>query len=220
MTLTEATQDYLKSIYALRENSDGSPVTTQRLAQALNVAPPSATAMVKKLAELKLVSHEPYHGVDLTPEGERAALEIIRHHRLTETFLAQTLGVPWDKVHEEAERWEHVLSEDIEARIDEILNHPTHDPHGSPIPSAAGIVVREKCVALSELEVGQEREVRRVEDEDAALLRHLSKVGLRPGARVLVARREAAEGVLQLKVDGKKRLLGEQPARAVWMALQ
>lgn len=220
MTLTEATQDYLKSIYSLRENSDGSPVTTQRLAQALNVAPPSATAMVKKLAELKLVSHEPYHGVDLTPKGERAALEIIRHHRLTETFLAQTLGVPWDKVHEEAERWEHVLSEDVEARIDEMLNHPTHDPHGSPIPSAKGVMAREKCIALSELEVGQEREVRRVNDEDAALLRHLSTVGLKPGARVLVVRREAAEGVLRLKVEGKKRLLGEQPARAVWMSLK
>ena len=216
--LSEAMQDYLKTIYALRERGDGAAVTTQSLAQALNVAPPSATAMVKKLAELKLVSHAPYYGVDLTRSGERVALEIIRHHRLIETYLAQALGVPWDKVHDEAERWEHVLSEEVEARMDKALNHPTHDPHGSPIPSAAGVVAREECIALSELEAGQEREVRRVADEDAALLRHLDKVGLRPGARVLVVRHDATEGVMHLKVDDKKRLLGAQPAREVWMA--
>lgn len=218
--LSEATQDYLKTIYALRESDvHNAPVTTQRLARALGVAPPSATAMVKKLAELKLVSHAPYYGVELTPDGERVALEIIRHHRLIETFLAQALGVPWDKVHDEAERWEHVLSEEVEARMAAVLNHPTHDPHGSPIPTLEGSVAREACVALSELPAGQECEVRRVADEDPALLRHLDKVGLRPGARVLVLRHDATEGVLHLKVDDKKRLLGTQPAREVWMAV-
>ena len=216
--LSEATQDYLKTIYSLRESGDNAPVTTQRLAQALSVAAPSATAMVKKLAVLKLVSHTPYHGVELTANGERVALEIIRHHRLIETFLAQALGVPWDKVHDEAERWEHVLSEEVEARMAEVLNHPTHDPHGSPIPTLEGSVAREVCVALSELQAGQERKVRRVADEDPALLRHLDKVGLRPGARVVVLRHDATEGIMHLKVDNQKRLIGTQPAREVWMA--
>lgn len=216
--LSEAMQDYLKAIYSLRESGHGAPVTTQRLALALDVAAPSATAMVKKLAVLKLVSHTPYRGVELTRSGERVSREIVRHHRLIETFLAQALGVPWDKVHDEAERWEHVLSEDVEARIAETLHHPTHDPHGSPIPTLEGSIAEEECIALSELQAGEERQVRRVADEDAALLRHLDKVGLRPGARVLVLRHDATEGVMHLKVNDKKRLLGARPAREVWMA--
>src|SRR5207302_5831948 len=131
--LTDAIQDYLREIYKLAE--DG-PVSVSSLAKAQRVSPASASAMVKKLAALGLASHEPYHGVTLTASGEKVALEIIRHHRLLELYLAETLGLHVDDVHAEAERLEHALSEELEERIDRALGFPTHDPHGDPIPQA------------------------------------------------------------------------------------
>ena len=131
---TNAIEDYAKSIYSLQQRASGGPVTTNALAERCGVTPASASAMVKKLAELELAIHEPYHGVRLTPAGERLALEMLRHHRLLELYLAEHLDVPWDRVHEEAEALEHVLSEDLEARIAAKLGNPTHDPHGDPIP--------------------------------------------------------------------------------------
>jgi DtxR family Mn-dependent transcriptional regulator len=132
--LTDAIQDYLKEIYKL-QHADA-PVSVTALAREQGVAPGSASEMVKKLAALELVDHEPYKGVRLTPAGERVALEIIRHHRLLELYLAETLGLDVDSVHDEADRLEHVLSEELEARIDRALGFPTHDPHGDPIPNA------------------------------------------------------------------------------------
>jgi len=132
--LTDAIQDYLRDIYKL--GADGSRVSVTALAKRLGVSPASASAMVKKLAALGLVSHAPYRGVSLTPAGEQVALEVIRHHRLLELYLAQTLGIHVDEVHDEADRLEHALSEELEARIDEALGFPTHDPHGDPIPDA------------------------------------------------------------------------------------
>jgi DtxR family Mn-dependent transcriptional regulator len=132
--LSDAIQDYLREIYKL--SASGDRVTTTALARGMGVSPASASAMVKKLAALSLVVHAPYHGVSLTPEGERVALEVIRHHRLLELYLAETLGIHIDEVHDEANRLEHVLSEELEARIDESLGYPTHDPHGDPIPDA------------------------------------------------------------------------------------
>jgi DtxR family Mn-dependent transcriptional regulator len=132
---SEAIEDYAKAIYAL-ERGSGGPVTTNELAARLGVTAGSASAMVKKLAERGLAEHVPYHGVQLTPDGRRLALEVLRHHRLLELFLAEQLGVPWDRVHAEAEALEHVLSEDLESRIAAKLGHPTHDPHGQPIPAA------------------------------------------------------------------------------------
>ena len=131
--LSDAIQDYLKAIYKLER--DGGAVSTSALAAEQGVAPASASAMVKKLAALDLAVHEPYRGVTLTESGERVALEVIRHHRLLELYLAETLGVPWDRVHAEAEVLEHVLSEELEERIDKALGYPTHDPHGDPIPT-------------------------------------------------------------------------------------
>ena len=133
-TLSDAIQDYLREIYKL--GASGDRVSTTALARGMGVSPASASAMVKKLAALSLVVHAPYHGVSLTPEGEQVALEVIRHHRLLELYLAEHLGVPWDRVHEEAEALEHVLSEDLESRIAAKLGDPTHDPHGDPIPDA------------------------------------------------------------------------------------
>jgi DtxR family transcriptional regulator, Mn-dependent transcriptional regulator len=132
---TEAIEDYAKAIYAL-ERGSGGPVTTNELAARLGVTAGSASAMVKKLAERGLAEHVPYHGVQLTPDGRRLALEVLRHHRLLELFLAEQLGVPWDRVHAEAEALEHVISEDLESRIAAKLGNPTHDPHGQPIPAA------------------------------------------------------------------------------------
>jgi DtxR family transcriptional regulator, Mn-dependent transcriptional regulator len=132
--LTEAIQHYLREIYKLGE--DGEPVSVTALARAQEVSPASASAMVKKLAALGLAEHEPYRGISLTPAGERVALEVIRHHRLLELYLAETLGVHVDDVHQEADKLEHVISEELEARIDKALGFPTHDPHGDPIPDA------------------------------------------------------------------------------------
>jgi DtxR family Mn-dependent transcriptional regulator len=132
--LTEAIQHYLREIYKLAQSSDGVSVSALARAQAVSTA--SASAMVKKLAALGLADHEPYRGISLTPAGERVALEVIRHHRLLELYLAETLGVHVDDVHEEADRLEHVISEELEARIDSALGFPTHDPHGDPIPDA------------------------------------------------------------------------------------
>jgi len=133
-TLTAAIQDYLREIYKLGQSQER--VSTTALARGMGVSPASASAMVKKLAALSLVVHAPYRGVSLTPEGERVALEVTRHHRLLELYLAETLGIHVDEVHAEADRLEHVLSEELEARIDESLGFPTHDPHGDPIPDA------------------------------------------------------------------------------------
>ena len=130
-----AIEDYAKAIFALQEELGG-PVSTTGLAERLGVTPASASGMVKKLGELGLVEHKPYKGVELTPKGRRVALEVLRHHRLLEAYLASSLGVPWDRVHAEAEVLEHVLSEELEARIDRALGYPTHDPHGDPIPDA------------------------------------------------------------------------------------
>jgi DtxR family Mn-dependent transcriptional regulator len=132
--LSQTAEDYLKEIYKLQ--TEQGRATTSALAERVGVSPPSATAMLKKLAELKLVRHERYHGVTLTRAGEKAAIEVIRHHRLLEQYLSETLGMPVEKVHAEADRLEHALSEELEARIDESLGFPTRDPHGDPIPGA------------------------------------------------------------------------------------
>jgi DtxR family Mn-dependent transcriptional regulator len=173
--------------------------------------------MVKKLAAMKLVRHEPYKGVQLTVTGEKIALEVIRHHRLVETYLTQVLGLEWDKVHDEAERWEHVLSDEVEARMAEALGHPTHDPHGAPIPTLNGEIAADEWTRLSDAEKGTQATVRRVSDEDAELLGHLREVGLVPGNEVEVLRAIAAEGVLQLRVAGRKRTVGIAPAASVFV---
>ena len=216
--LSAAVEDYLKTIYGLRSESEDGSVSTQALARQLRVAAPSATAMVKKLANMRLVRHTPYRGVELTEAGEKVALEVIRHHRLLETYLSQVLGLEWDKVHEEADRLEHVLSEELEARIAAALGNPLRDPHGSPIPTSDGVLIHDQESRLSDAAAGDRLTVCRVVDRDPELLRHLSEVGLRPAAEVEVIRAVPAEGVLQLKVNGEARTLGSGPARSVFVA--
>jgi DtxR family Mn-dependent transcriptional regulator len=160
--------------------------------------------MVKKLAELRLVTHEPYQGVRLTRAGEMAAAEVVRHHRLIEKYLAEALGVPWDRVHEEAEKLEHVISEDFEARIAETLGHPTRDPHGELIPSADLTMPADDSRPLASLRIDETATIRRVVDEDPALLRHLHTIGLIPEARITVKDYSDYDGNLTIKVEGQK----------------
>ena len=181
--LSETAEDYLKEIYKLEV--EHGRATTSVLAERLGVSPPSVTSMLKKLAALRLVVHEPYRGVTLTRAGGKAAVEVIRHHRLLEQYLAETLGMPIDEVHAEADRLEHALSEELEARIDRSLGYPTHDPHGDPIPDADLNVEADALRPLSALDPGASSTVRRVPD-DPALLRYLGELGLLPGSAVRV----------------------------------
>src|SRR6266550_4161986 len=162
--LTDAMQDYVKEIYKLR--LEGKRATTSAIAARLGVRPPSVTAMVKRLSALGLAEHAPYRGVELTPAGERVALEVICHHRLLELYLAQALGLSLDEVHSEADRLEHALSEELEARIDRSLGYPTHDPHGDPIPDAKLRMERAHLRTLASLVPGEEATIRRVPGDD------------------------------------------------------
>ncbi len=180
--LTEAVQDYLKAIYALE--SQGERVTTSALASRMRVSAPSATAMTKRLAELGLVERAPYRGVALTDGGRLSALEVLRHHRLLERYLADRLGLALDEVHAEADRLEHALSEELEAKIDAELGYPTHDPHGDPIPDAELRVNASRERTLVDLEPGERASVSRVPDEDPELLRYLTELGLVPGSDI------------------------------------
>ena len=197
--LSDAIQDYLKEIYKLAGEIDR--VTTNAVARRMGVSAPSVTSMLKKLAALGLVLHEPYHGATLTDAGERIAVEIVRHHRLLELYLAQTLGVRIEDVHDEADRLEHALSEELEARIDAALGFPTHDPHGDPIPDAELRIDRSALRALDALAPGERATIRRVPD-DAVALRALSELQLLPGSEVELRGVAAAGGALTVACDG------------------
>jgi DtxR family Mn-dependent transcriptional regulator len=207
--LSDAIQDYLKEIYKLR--TDGGKVTTTALAKRLHVSPASVSAMVKKLAALGLAAHVPYRGVDLTPAGERVALEVVRHHRLLELYLAETLGIAVESVHAEADRLEHVLSDELEARIDSALGYPTHDPHGDPIPDAQLQMQKEHEVRpLSALAAGEAGTVRRVPDDDE-LLPQLSVLGLVPGRKISVKKIRP----FTISIDGIEQVVPRKLADAV-----
>ena len=214
--LTAAIQDYLKEIYKLQ--SQGERATTTAIARRMGVAPSSATSMLKKLAALGLADHSPYHGVELSEAGSMIALEVIRHHRLLEVYLAETLGLGIDAVHAEADRLEHVISEELEARIDEQLGHPTHDPHGHPIPDAGLKMALSELRSLDALEPGEEATVQRVPDGDAALLRYLAGLQLIPGGRVTMRRSEPFDGPLTVLVDGTEHAISRQLACQIGIA--
>lgn len=212
---TQAVEDYLKAIYDLGRT--GAPVTTSAMAGRLGVAPATVTGMIKKLATLNLVDHESYRGVALTEAGRRIALEVIRHHRLVERYLHEAMGVPWDQVHVEAEKWEHVLSEEMEDRMDEILGSPTTDPHGSPIPSRDLKLEEPDQMLLSLLREGQTATVAEVGDEDPAMLRYFAELGLFPTASVEVVRVAPFEGPMTLKVSGAECSIGRPAAEHVFV---
>ena len=214
--LGDAVQDYLKEIHKLQEK-DGR-ATTSALAEAIEVSPPSASGMIKKLAALGLVEHTPYRGVTLTNAGEMVALEMIRHHRLIEQYLAETLGLPIHQLHDEADRLEHALSEDLEARIDAVLGHPTHDPHGDPIPDPELTLLAEPIRPLASLGEGDEATVRRVPDGDADLLRYLSEIGLVPGCQFKLRSIEPFNGPMTLALDGNDRVISQELATRIGVA--
>ncbi len=201
-------QDYLKRIYELTEN--GLPASTNDLARELNVKPASVTGMIQKLAAEKpaLVEYQKHQGVTLTSAGKRAALEVIRHHRLLEAWLVQTLGYSWDEVHEEAERLEHVISEDFERRIAAALGNPTRDPHGELIPTADLKMPVDDTTPLSSLRPNQSATIQRVVAADPNLLRHLDSLGLTPGIQIEVTEYSEFDNNLTVKVGRKVNVLG------------
>ncbi len=207
-------QDYAKAVYALQSRGFRA-VTTNSLAERLAVSPASASGMVKKLAELGLVVHVPYHGVTLTPEGERLALEVLRHHRLLELYLAETLGVPWDRVHAEAEVLEHHISEELEELIARKLGEPTVDPHGDPIPTRNGQLEEQPTEALDELAAGEDGTFVRVSDSDPEMLRYLSKRDIAPGDRFEVVERQPFDGPLFVRFGEAVHVLGGTLAHAM-----
>jgi DtxR family Mn-dependent transcriptional regulator len=164
------------------------------------------------MGEMKLVRHEPYHGVFLTPAGEKVALEVIRHHRLIESYLSEALGMPWDRVHDEAEVLEHYISEELESRISDALGDPSHDPHGDPIPSAELDLADDDTVSLADLRPGRSATFTRVSDSDPAMLRYLAERAIRPGARLRVTGEQPFGGPLMVEVDGCEHALGGELA--------
>lgn len=213
MSETIAVQDYLKAIYQLGGRS--APVPTSALAETLGVRRASVSGMLKRLDDIGLVSHEPYKGVRLTRRGARAALEMIRHHRLLELYLAEMVGMPWDKVHEEADALEHHISEDLESRLAELLGDPTEDPHGHPIPTANLRLTERPYPSLNEAEAGSRYVVRRVSDRSAALLRHLDTLGIKPGATFEVVDVVAFGGGVRVKAKNREHVIGRDAAAAV-----
>ena len=211
--LSDVAQDYMKQIYLL-ERRDGK-ASTSALAEAMGVSAASATSMVKKLASLGLVEHSKYRGVTLTEPGEKVALEVLRHHRLLEVYLTQTLGLSWDKVHSEAERLEHVLSEELEAEIDRVLGYPSIDPHGDPIPSADLVIAAEPSQRMAELEPGQAAVVRQVPDGDPSLLQYLAGLGLVPDTRFTMVEKAPFGGPLTLDVGGTQHAVGVELAARI-----
>ena len=211
--LTDATQDYVKEIYKLR--LEGKRATTSAIAERMGVRPPSVTAMVKRLSALGLAEHAPYRGVELTPAGKRVALEVIRHHRLLELYLTQALGLSLDEVHSEADRLEHALSEELEARIDRSLGYPTHDPHGDPIPDAKLRLDRKRLRTLASLEPGDEATIERVPDGDDELLRYLAKLALVPGKKVKLRSAEPFGGPLTVRIGKAEHAISRELAGGI-----
>jgi DtxR family Mn-dependent transcriptional regulator len=216
--LSPSVQDYAKAVYAL-ETRGGSAVSTNDLAARLGVTPGSVSGMVRKLTEVGIVEHEPYHGVRLTDEGRRVALEVLRHHRLLELFLAQELGMSWDRVHAEAEVLEHVLSEELEELIAARLGQPAVDPHGDPIPSSELEIDEGHTCSLESLACGERGVFVRVSDSDPEMLRYLGSAGISPGDRLLVRDRQPFGGPLFVLVDGREHTLGGRLAAAMRVAV-
>jgi DtxR family transcriptional regulator, Mn-dependent transcriptional regulator len=212
-------EDYLKAIFNLQKQ-ENKPVSTSALAEHLRVAPASVTNMCKKLAEMNLLVYEPYQGVTFTPTGQKLVLEIVRHHRLIELYLAEALGVPWDQVHAEAERLEHVISEDLEERMAAVLGDPKFDPHGAPIPSRSGNVYQPESGRLTDMKVGDELVVIEVDDANPELLRYLGTLGIYPGIEFTLLVQAPFDGPLTLNIDQEQRTLGHQAARSIWVALR
>jgi DtxR family Mn-dependent transcriptional regulator len=215
--LTQAIEDYLKAIYEITVSDERA--STNQIAGRMGVTPASVTGMLKRLAanDPPLLEYHKHHGVALTPDGERVALEVIRHHRLLELFLQERLGYTWDEVHPEADRLEHVISEDLEERIAQSLGNPNHDPHGDPIPSRDLHLPSDRLVRLSELRPGQQAVVQRVRNDDPALLRYLESIGVVPGVELSIVKFSDFDGNLSLQVGKQVIVLGPAVTQQIYV---
>lgn len=214
--ISRAMEDYLKTIYQ-QVRHDGR-ISTSKLAEAMTCSPASVTNMLQKLSDLTLVEYTPYQGVSMTPAGARIALEIIRHHRLLELYLSEILGYTWDKVHAEADRLEHVISEEFEEKIDEALGRPSKDPHGHPIPTKDGKIDLKHAATLWEVDEGQTVLVQRVSDHNPEVLRYLASIGIYPEVTLEVVKRSPFNGPLYVQVKGEEHGLSEELAQQINVA--
>ena len=212
--LTRSVEDYLKSVFHL--TSQGGFATTSDIAEMLEVAPPSVSGMMKRLSETGLIEHVPYRGVQLTPQGRRAALQMIRRHRILESYLTSKLGYDWGDVHVEAERLEHAVSEKLIERMAEALGEPRYDPHGAPIPTAAGEIEEAELVTLADARVGAMLVLRQVGDEEPERLRYLAEQGLIPGTRLAVVERQPFNGPTTVRFGVETRVVGQELAGLLW----
>lgn len=210
---TPAVEDYLKAIYHL--SSEGQAASTTALADHLGIAAGSVTGMLKRLAEQGLVEHTRYYGARLTEQGHDNAVRTIRRHRVLELFLVEVLGYSWDRVHDEAERLEHAVSEELIDRMAHVLGEPEHDPHGAPIPSAGGELNEVRWPSLLDVELDSPAVLRQVPDEDAAALRYLAELELVPGARVTVLERAPFNGPVRLRIGAAERTIGREIAATI-----
>lgn len=216
MSRSQSIEDYLKAIYKLQSLKEGG-VSTSELAKEMGVANASVTNMVKRLSKLGMVDYQSYYGTTLTKSGEKIALEMIRHHRLLELYLKEMLGYSWDEVHEEAEKLEHYISEQFEDKISELLNHPTVDPHGDPIPTKDGEMPVIKSKKLSSIPADYSCIVQRVKNQDSEVLRQLEQAGIIPGVKITIVKRDKEEGCLHLEVDGRKTSINDTLAAQIYV---
>lgn len=217
-TLTRSVEDYLKAIYRL--SPEGRPASTSEIAHLLELSAPSVSGMVKRLSELGLLEHLPYKGVQLTAEGRRAALRMVRRHRLIEAYLVEFLRYSWDTVHEEAERLEHAVSDTLVERMAAALGNPATDPHGDPIPTADGSVQEPASTPLASLDVGDTAAIVRVAEGDSERLRYLATLGLRPGAIVTVLDRQPFGGPVTIETRGEVQVVGQALAQVLLCAVR
>lgn len=215
MGLSQSVEDYLKAIYVLE--SENEAATTTNIAKAMKVSSASVTNMLKRLAKMKLLKHQSYKGATLTPAGKKIALEILRHHRLLELYLQEVMGYSWDEVHDEAENLEHHISEQFEDKIAELLNHPTHDPHGDPIPSKDGVMPEMAQLSISDAEEDTAYIIGRVKDQDPELLRYLEKKGIIPGVKIRVLEKDPFNGPVKILLEDKEEVIGNNIAREVYL---
>ena len=214
--ITQVMEDYLKAIYLLQKKAK-KKVSTTAIARRIGVSSPSATGMIRKLASMALVKHTSYQGVRLTEGGEKIAQEIIRHHRLLELYLVEIMGFTWDKVHDEADKLEHVISEEFEEKMAQALGNPTTDPHGHAIPTADGALEEIPDEPLAEVDSGSLVTVRRVNDDDPEMLRYLADLGLAPGSHVHVLTKAPFNGPLLLRIDESEHHIGREVAHNVFV---
>lgn len=216
MVLSQAVEDYLKTIYTLESEDKGA--STSSIAESMDVSSASATNMIKRLSKMGLVDYQSYKGARLTRSGRKIALEIIRHHRLLELYLLEVMGYSWDEVHDEAEKLEHHISEQFEDKIAELLDNPTHDPHGDPIPTKEGVMPKMESEPLDQAEAGRTFIVSRVKDQDPDLLRYLEKIGLLPGVKIMVKEKAPFNGPITLLVEETEQALGHEVANKIFVA--